>query len=35
MTHDTNGQDILNAMTKIAKLKCVLEKPFVMPVLKV
>jgi homoserine dehydrogenase len=35
MTHDTTGDDVIDAMTKIAKLKCVLEKPFVMPVLKV
>lgn len=35
MTDDTNGEDILDAMNKIANLKYVLEKPFVMPVLKI
>lgn len=35
MTHDTNGQDVMTAMNKIATLKCVLEKPFIMPVLKI
>ena len=35
MTHDTSGEDIQDAMNKITHLKCVLEKPFVMPVLKI
>jgi homoserine dehydrogenase len=35
MTHDTTGDDIIDAMNKITHLKCVLEKPFVMPVLKI
>jgi homoserine dehydrogenase len=35
MTHATNGQNIIDAIQKISTLKCVLETPFVMPVLKI
>lgn len=35
MTHATNGQNIIDAIKKISTLKCVLENPFVMPVLKI
>lgn len=35
MTHDTRGQNILDAMTEIRKLDCVVKDPLVMPVLKI
>ncbi|OFW96317.1 MAG: homoserine dehydrogenase [Alphaproteobacteria bacterium RIFCSPHIGHO2_12_FULL_45_9] len=35
MTHDTTGQNILDAVQKIKKLDCSVAEPLVMPVLKI